>query len=47
MKPVYTVDLSPRQNVHIEPSLARDIGDILLGAVLVGLVLVLVILVMA
>lgn len=32
MNPVYTVDLSPRENRHVEPSLLRDTKDILLGA---------------
>ena len=28
MKPVLTLDLSPRPNVHVEPSCARDVGEI-------------------
>lgn len=29
---VYSVDLSPRENRHVEPSLLRDVKDVVMGA---------------
>jgi hypothetical protein len=31
-RPVWTVDLSPRENRHVESSLVRDVADLCLGA---------------
>ena len=44
---VYSLDLSPRENVHVEPSCARDVGEIVGAATLALLIYLVVLLVMA
>ena len=46
MRPVFTLDLSPRENVHVEPSCARDVGEIVGAATLAFICLVVAVLVM-
>ena len=46
MKPVYSLDLSPRENRHVEPSLVRDVLDLCLGATLLLVLYIIVSLVM-
>jgi hypothetical protein len=36
---VKTVDLSPRENRHIQPSIGRDVWDVVMQATLLGLLL--------
>ena len=47
MKPVFTVDLSPRENVHLEDSPATDVLDVIEFAVMCGLWIVVVMLAMS
>ena len=43
---VYSLDLSPRENHHVEPSCARDVGEIVGAATLALLCFVVAMLVM-
>lgn len=43
---VYTVNLFPRENVHVTPSLARDVWEVVKYATLGGLLWVIVMLIM-
>ena len=45
-RPVYTVDLFPRENVHVEPSLARDVWGIVKGGTLLFLLFCIAVLVL-
>ena len=45
-RPVYSLDLSPRENRHVEPSCARDVGEIVGAATLLFILLVVAALVM-
>jgi len=46
-RPVYSLDLSPRENRHVHQSIGRDIFDICCGATLFLLIYVIALLVMA
>jgi hypothetical protein len=43
-RPVWSVDLSPRENQHMQHSVGRDILDICAGATLLFIVLLIVVL---
>ena len=47
MRPVFTLDLSPRENRHVEPSCFRDVMEIVGAATLALLIYIVVLLVMA
>ena len=46
MRPVYSLDLSPRENRHVEPSIGRDVWEIAMAGLLAFLLYGIVLLVM-